>query len=48
MAQRKPPYKCVGILGWLLGHKFKQSIGDMTYGNLSHCTRCGMPKGGWR
>ncbi|AEF57287.1 hypothetical protein PBI_WINKY_111 [Mycobacterium phage Winky] len=37
---------CQGILGWIFGHKFKFVLGDYDY-DSDHCTRCGMPKGGW-
>lgn len=36
------PTKCIGILGWMFGHKFA----TLDRYHL-HCQRCGMPKGGW-
>jgi hypothetical protein len=39
--------KCVGIWGRLFGHRFKTSTVDWVRFH-DHCTRCGMPKGGWR
>ena len=36
--------ECVGLLGWLFGHKFTSFDGVFDY---KHCRRCGMPEGGW-
>ncbi len=38
--------RCLGLLGWLLGHKFRWSDPHRTYVS-DFCLRCGMPRGGW-
>jgi hypothetical protein len=38
------PTKCIGIMGWLFGHKFSKAFWD----GADHCWRCGMPRGGWK
>ena len=39
---------CQGILGRLFGHRFRDDSWDSAYYRPSdHCSRCGMPKGGW-
>jgi len=39
-------HRCVGLLGFIRGHKFKYSDPHRTY-VVDNCLRCGMPKGGW-
>ena len=33
--------KCVGLMGWLFGHRFTVNSGDYSY-RLGYCGRCGL------
>ena len=36
--------KCIGLLGWLFGHKYTKSTLDSAY-DWDHCFRCGRQAG---
>ncbi len=38
--------KCVGLFGWIFGHRFTKNVGNYQY-SINYCGRCGMPAGGW-
>jgi hypothetical protein len=37
--------RCLGVLGYLFGHRFAMYGGSVQF---DYCFRCGMPTGGWR
>jgi hypothetical protein len=43
MKSEYKPVKCIGWVGRIFGHKFR-TIDRY----LDHCSRCGMPEGGWK
>jgi hypothetical protein len=36
--------KCIGLFGWLFGHKYLKSVGDYSL-ESDTCWRCGKPRG---
>lgn len=43
VAPSRLPWRCSGLAGWLLGHRYLSRSG---YHEHEHCLRCGMPQGG--
>lgn len=44
----KSPFRCVGLVGRLFGHRFTYRAAVATTRYSDHCMRCGMPSGGWK